>query len=312
MKTKPYIFALTIAIFTILGNFSCGMDSPSTPPVPTFGDVELDIVSYSQSTPALIRNLDLEGGEIILNEALIALDEIDLKAVDESGSEVDLDGPFVARLVNDESIVNETYPDIGLVSVPAGNYDRIRFKIHVIESNETPDGFESLGGASSFLVGNSIVLTGRFQEAASGDLNGNGVQDYVDFRFISDNGVDIQIDSSAGFAIDASRTNYVFIAFDLDGWMNGTLASLQTLSNSDLSDGTVVLTDDASENLRGIAELIEDNILVSSRIAESEDEEFDDDEDVDEESSSEEDVENSEAQDNDEEDSTEEDASTED
>lgn len=276
----------------LLGFGYCSTTNDATPPTPTFGDVNLDIVGYVESADiaALTTGADMlfvetPDGQIRIDEVRVVVDEIDINA---SGSDdsVDIDGPFVARLVSAGALVNETFPDINAISLAAGIYDEIRYKIKPIDEDELPDELADDDIVQEWLAGSSFVISGVYIEPAGVDVNENLVQDEVPFVLTTDQEIPLLITSTDGYEVVSGVSNYLYIAFEMGSWFEGALAGLATVTADDLVDGMIVLNDN-SEGVPGdVYVQIEEAFKNSGRVGHDADDDEFDDEDIDDHSSS--------------------------
>lgn len=245
----------------------------STPPTPVFTEIEVGV----RSNPAETSLLD---GDLLLDEVRLNMRRIDFVPKTESDPGVDYEGPFVIRLVQNGEVTDQEFPSLDSVSVPVDSYDLIRFRIDNLRESEVPTGLEEDEITQSFLVGNSVVMEGSFEESAGNDLDGSGGVSQVPFRFVSDMIVNLKIDLPTSLATITGETSFVFLAMNLPFWFEPVLDDLQELSSSDLTDGTVLLADSAgSGEIREIIDRIEDAIKLGARLALStDDDQFEEDE----------------------------------
>ncbi len=122
---------------------------------------------------------------------------------DNEGCEEIKAGPVIVSLPLGDTAVNALVD----VSAPAGQYDKLEFKIHA----------PRLPRDSAFLAANpgfdsvSIKVTGTFSHKGT----------RTDFTFTSSLEAEQEVDISPPLAVDASGTANVTVRFDVSGWFAG-------------------------------------------------------------------------------------------
>jgi hypothetical protein len=124
------------------------------------------------------------------------------------------------------------------VSAPAGQYDKLEFKIHA----------PRLPRDSAFLAANpgfdsvSIKVTGTFSHKGT----------RTDFTFTSGLEAEQEVDIAPPLVVDASGTANVTLRFDLSGWFAGTggagLVDPGDAANTELINGNIHRSIDAFED----------------------------------------------------------------
>lgn len=168
---------------------------------------------------------------------------------DERGCEEIKAGPVLVSLPLGTAAIDALVD----VSAPAGQYDKLEFKIHA----------PRLPRDSAFLTANptfagvSIRVTGTFSHAGT----------RTDFTYESGLEAEQEVALDPPITVDAGGTASLTLRFDLSGWFTGS--------------GGVGLVDPGSANAGGAnAGLVESNIRRSIRAFEDEDEDGHDDHDM--------------------------------
>lgn len=276
MSFRRFLFCL----FLVCGGMVVSSCLESTPPTPVFGDLQLGV----RSSPA---ESSLLGGVITLDEVRLNLRRVDFIPEKIADPGVDYAGPFVLNLVQAGEVVDQETPSFDFLSLEADTYHQIRFRIDNLDAEEVPSELAADEVVQSFLVDNSVVMEGSFEESESNDMDGSGGVSEIPFRFVSNMIVNLKLDLPAPFLIVTGETRFIFLAIRLPFWFETVLEELQGLSSSDLTEGRVLLVDDSdSRGVREIANLMEDAIKQGTKFAQSSDNQFEEDE-VDEDSGSE-------------------------
>lgn len=295
MKLKFLIF-----IFIVFAQSCGGVATPTgaggnpatpVPPLPVFGDIRLRVAasqsttSTAVSTPVL-NSVSLVTDQIRIEESRHVISDISFEQ--EGGTEAEIEFPdvYVAVIVQDGNPQTLSYPSFDTVSLPAGTYNEIEFKIEKYEETSLPTDLLEDPLSQIYLSENSFVIEGSFLESDTQNLNSNSGQDFIPFRIVSDKNASIRLRSNTGFTIASGATQYFFLTFKIETWVANLLPLLQDLQTSDLESGTAQIDDTSSSSrIRDILEQFETNVETSCRSAPSEDENFDES-DVDEDSSS--------------------------
>ncbi len=294
MKLKFLIF-----IFIVLTHSCGGVASPTgtggnpatpVPPLPVFGDIRLRVAasqeSASTSNSTSLNSVSLVSNQIRIEESRHVISDISFEQ--EGGTEAEIEFPdvYVAVIVQDGNPQTLSYPSFDTVSLPAGTYNEIEFKIEKYEESSLPTDLLEDPLSQIYLSENSFVIEGSFLESATQNLNSNSGQDFIPFRIVSDKNASIRLRSNTGFTLASGATQYFFLTFKIETWVANLLPLLQDLQTSDLESGTAQIDDNSSSSrIREILEQFETNVETSCRSAPSEDENFDES-DVDEDSSS--------------------------
>ncbi|MFO1519657.1 MAG: hypothetical protein U1F57_08370 [bacterium] len=260
--------------------------NPATRPTPGFTELQiLPATSLTLPAPgAFLKALMISEGNVEVEEVRVAVKDLQLKNGDIS--ETDLKGPFVVRLIQKATIVDEALPSFGTVSVPEGNYTRLKLTLDKLPQNEVPAEALTDSIVTSFLVDNSVVVEGSFLESPGNDIDQSGGVSMIPFRFVSNNGNSLEIDTTSPFTLSPGL-NFLFVAFKIQLWFNASVVdALQQLNPSALQNGIVLLNDQSDNSqIRQIVDLIETQIEQSLRFAPSDDDHFEENE-VDDHSSS--------------------------
>lgn len=292
MKRNQHFWQVLGIILWMVGG-AC-TTSDATPPTPTFGDVNLDIVGYIDTTASadialLNTGFVTVGSNLIrVDEARVVVERIDINT-DSGEDSVDIEGPFVSRLVVAGEFLNDVYPTIEPVSIESGTYDEIRYRIQAIDPDEIPATLDGDSTVQNYLADNSLAVTGSYIEPAGHDLNGNGLTDEVPFVLRSHKDFSLRLSDASGYDILAGTTNYLYIAFQLDAWFLEAADLIALLGPTDLQSGVLYLDDESEENAADVYDAFEDAMLGSSRLGHDTNDEFDDDSDIEDDSDSAED-----------------------
>lgn len=259
----------------------------STTPTPTWGDLTVDVAtndgsgtdsSLSQTIlPDDLLSLSLAGGELEITNVRMVFRDLRFHLKNRKHSTARFEGPFVANLVQDGQIKDETYPAIGKVNAVPGAYNQGRMRLASLKERNIPDELAGDALVTNRLVGNSVVVEGTFTETATNDIDQDGLVSDIPFLFVSDNGETIEIATTGSFAVVEAVDNYLFLTFRLQQWFAGSITSLQAIDPDDfaLEDGYLILSDESSGDLSDIVSEIEDDIDRSFGFASSEDDIFD-------------------------------------
>lgn len=265
----------------------------STTPTPTWGDLTVDVATNDGSgtsssltkalPPAdlLSSGLSLDEGELEITNIRVVFRDLRFHLKNRKNSTARFEGPFVANLVQDGQIKDETYPAIGKVSAVPGAYNQGRMRLASLKEKNIPAELADDSLVADWLVGNSIVIEGQFTESSTNDIDQDGLVSSIPFLFVSDTGETIEISTSGSFAVVESVDNYLFVTFRIRQWFADSVTSLQAIDPDDfvLEAGRLILSDESGGELGDIVSLIEDDIGRSFGFASSEDDEFDFDED---------------------------------
>ena len=121
----------------------------------------LKFAGIDSSLTTKLRTKALPGG-IDITEARLVLEAIDFKSAedcdndDETETEIDFEGPFVVDLLSNMSI-----PETTNISIPAGNYCRIRLRLDELDDDERPNGID----ASDSIIDKSVLIVGTRSDA---------------------------------------------------------------------------------------------------------------------------------------------------
>jgi len=263
------------------------VENPATRPTPGFAEVELRPAT-STDLPApspMLKALQIFDGVLDLTEIRIAARDLELKT--ENDLEIDFPGPFVVRLVRGGERVDEAIPPFGTAQVPIGSYARLELSLEKLSGDQIPPKALEDPITAQFLPDNSLVIEGTFLESPNNDIDSSGGVSRIFFRFLSDDGNNVRILTPTPFSI-GTGLNFLFIAFKVPLWFDPPVVqALQALSPDTFEDGMILLSDESSSDaIRGLVDLIEENVEESLRFAPSDDDSFEES-DVDEHSSSE-------------------------
>jgi hypothetical protein len=164
---------------------------------------------------------DSSGVRVTLTEALIHIKKIQLKAVsgndscDSSGSMV-LDGEKNEKGCEDgaeatvqggpyllDLLTGASTPDIGTLTFPVGEYDRVKIHIHHAEGNDS---------SATSLGGNTLSVKGTYS------LEGGAEMPFaLALRF---NEI-IQIRNAAGMKLDETALHTILVGLNAGDWLSG-------------------------------------------------------------------------------------------
>ncbi|MCE9625964.1 MAG: hypothetical protein K8R69_11035 [Deltaproteobacteria bacterium] len=261
-----------------------------TPPVPVFGDFILGVATTTPIGPSnakFSKSLAFAGGGINVLETRNTVSDIAFEADNQANNDVEFPGVFVVELIHQGAEVNQEFPGFGITQIPFDTYRKFKMSFEKLDSEDIPQELLPDPLVAQLLLDRTFVVTGTFQEAVGKDVDGDGRIGSVPFQILSDNQVEIEVSSPNFFTVSPDKTNFFFIAFQIDAWFNGLLPQLQSLTPSDLTGGVAVIRKEISNNK--IAQILDDfesNTERSCKSAPSEDGNFDED-DVDGESGSE-------------------------
>ena len=259
---------------------SPGSVNPGTRPTPGFTEVEMNpATSTSLPAPAaFLKNLQLN------LTPLIRIDEVrlfvrDLNLDDAVSAGLEYPGNFLFKLVNDELIVDQSLPALGVADVPEGTYEKLELAFEVMDADEIPAGSEN-DPLINVLLGHSIVVEGVIELATPIVILPTVSLSLIHFRFVSDQMPNIRVNSVQGFDFGPDL-NRLFLAFKIRTWIDLSLAGIISNAVAALDAATLLqlvsglLVIDDSGGLSGIALQLETNINTSMRVAPSLDGIFD-------------------------------------
>ncbi len=142
MKTR-YIFIIIFLLLVSATFYSCNNNSTNS----AIDNFELSYTSSRDTVLTDVSNI------LILDTVKILLKDIKLNVASSNDSSNFKVGPYVLFL-NLTSNVNT----IGSGYIPAGNYDKIKFEVHKLETTETPPDPEFRDSLGNY----SAVVKGRF------------------------------------------------------------------------------------------------------------------------------------------------------
>ena len=260
-----------------------------TPPVPVFGDFFLGVaVSDPTTANGQIKSLSLAGGGIVVEETRNVLSDIRFRPESGNGDQdrIDFPGNYIVKLIGDGAALNQEFPDFPAVELSAATYREFEMRFERLTSNDIPSELLDDPLVTELLPERSFVVTGHFQEAPGKDVDGDGKIGTVPFQILSDNKVNLKVESPNVFTVSETIDTFFFIAFRIEDWFDGLLPMLQDLTPADLSDGVAVIQKESPGNrIDAILERFEANTEVSCKSAPSDDANFEES-DVDEDSSS--------------------------
>ncbi len=250
--------------------------NPATRPTPGFSEFEMRPATSTTLPPpaAFLKGLIIIDQLVELNEIRMVLRDLEFG----NGGSFDKPGPFIVRLIFSDAIVDESFPKFGSSQVQQGFYDQSDLGFKLLAPEEIPPELEDDPVVTGPLVDHSIVVEGKFK----GPLLNPVLGQWIRFRFVSTQTVDLRIESPTSFELgDPAAT--LFIAFKVRTWLDESLVEIlhDFLEKLDLkallkilSEGLVLDTKASDPTLRGIALTLESNINASLRFALSPDDIF--------------------------------------
>jgi len=247
--------------------------NPATRPTPGFSEIEVRPATSVQSSPAQLKNLQLQDGITQILEVRLFVKNLEL--LDLGVPQFNLDGPNVVRLVQDRAIVDQALPPFGGAVVANGSYHQFELSFERLTPENLPAEASDDSVVNGPLIDHSMVVEGTV--GVPGTLGLSLVQ--VPFRFQSNQLATIQIDTSNPFALSGEYTT-LFIAFEIQNWLDPSIVQdILGLDPAILLGSLLVLdTESAIPELREIALRIQANINASLRFAPSADATFDESE----------------------------------
>lgn len=263
-----------------------GSGNPATRPTPGFTELELKPATSTTLPPpsSFLKGLVIVDNLIEVTDVRMFLRDVAL----EDGADYSSPGPFLVRLIRGDVIVDESFPEFGTQSVPQGSYERSDLGFQILQAGQIPPELadDSLVTA---LVGHSIIVEGQvdldfFPLPLRTLLALLLPEDFLTFRFISDQTVDLRVEAPTPFDLNLPDQT-LFIAFKVKTWLDqglfgivtDLLADLNLVELTNLLLGNLLVFDTSGGNatLKGIALSIEANINTSLRFALSPDDIFD-------------------------------------
>ena len=258
-----------------------GAVNPATRPSPGFTELAMMPATSTTLPPpaSFLKGLVIVGGLIEINEVRMFLRDVTL----EDGSSFFSPGPFVVRLIQGEIVVDESFPDFGTQSVPQGAYDQTDLGFQILSAAQIPPELED-DPLVDRLVDHSIIVEGKLDL----DLFGPALKtlltpvlgDFISFRFVSNQVVDLRVETPNDFTLDQSAQT-LFLAFKVKTWLDAGLfdvlvdlfegLNLAEILQLLVSNVLVFDTTGGHPTLQGIALTIEANINTSLRFALSND-----------------------------------------
>jgi hypothetical protein len=241
--------------------------NPATRPTPGFTEVAL-APATSTSDPSSATSTKA----LLLNNGIVTIDEVrmhlqDISLLNDGGTEVlHLSGPFIVRLLKDQVIVDESFPEFGGGVIPNDSYHELQLRFSQLqESSIIPEELLEDLLTINLLPEHTMVITGSLRllnRILPGFLT-------IPFQFFSSQENIIQILSPNDLVTDGTFFN-LFIAFKIQQWFDNDVAILLGLLDPLVILQPLVL--EVGSNiplLNQIAELIELNINQSLRLAPS-------------------------------------------
>ncbi len=278
-------------LFTLLAGCEAGSGGnlAPTPPVPVFGDFVLNVAAVSpagNTTNGSLAARALSGGfksfvalsdgGIRIEETRNNIEDISFEGDNQQGDKVEFPGRFVVLLVRQGSIVNLEFPDFSTADLPFDSYHAFEMRISRLVSDNIPSELLDDPLVTDVMEDQSFLVEGSFLESGDNDIDGNGSVNFIPFRIVSDNEVQVRVSSPNPFVVSPDKVNFFFIAVQLQAWFEELLPMLQQLTAADLTGGTAVISDSHPDGMvRDILDRFELNTEKSLKIAPSEDGEFD-------------------------------------